>query len=112
MAIDPRHAEATADAPDTAQVDAEANREEATGWTFAEIGRRYNACDDISDVSTEFWVALGMDAFITPELQMARFITYAHSKNLFHLKGEKGDPEKAAELAHHSREENLDKHGG
>ena len=102
MAIDPRHAEAKADAkPDTAQADAaEANREEPVkGWTFADIGRRYSAADDIDQVSVEFWAALGMDKFCDPLVQMARLVTHAHALNLFHLKGEKGDAEKAGMLA-------------
>ena len=103
MAIDPKHAEATADAkPDTAQADAavESNRDPLVkGWTFAEIGRRYSAADDVSHVPVEFWVALGMDGFCDPLVQMARLICHAHSLNLFHLKGKSGDPEKATELA-------------
>ena len=103
MAIDPKHAEAKADAkPDTAQADAavESNRDPLVkGWTFAEIGRRYSAADDVSDVPVEFWVALGMDQFCDPAVQMARLICHAHALNLFHLKGKAGDPEKATELA-------------
>ena len=102
MAIDPKHAEAKADAkPDTAQDDAEANREPeaVTGWKFAEIGRRYSAADDIDDVPVEFWVALGMDRFCDPLVQMARLITYAHSLNLFGLKGLPADAERREALA-------------
>ena len=106
MAIDPRHAEAKADAkPDTEQADSEANRVTHSGdgplpgWTFAEIGRRYNACDDISDVPAEFWAALGMDRFCDPLVQMARLITYAHSLNLFGLKGLPADAERREALA-------------
>ena len=103
MAIDPKHAEAKADAkPDTAQADAavESNRDPLVkGWTFAEIGRRYSAADDVSHVPVEFWVALGMDGFCDPLVQMARLVAHAHALNLFHLKGEKGDAEKAGMLA-------------
>ena len=103
MAIDPKHAEATADAkPDTAQADAavESNRDPLVkGWTFAEIGRQYSAADDVSDVPVEFWVALGMDKFCDPAVQLARLVCHAHALNLFHLKGKAGDPERATELA-------------
>ena len=103
MAREPKKADIQADSPDTAQVhDAavESNREEPVkGWTFAEIGRRYSAADDVSHVPVEFWVALGMDGFCDPLVQMARLICHAHSLNLFHLKGKSGDPEKATELA-------------
>ena len=102
MAIDPRHAEAKADAkPDTEQADSEANRETeaVTGWTFAEIGRRYSAADDIADVPVEFWVSLGMDQFCDLKLQMARLISYAHNLNLFGLKGMPADKTQREALA-------------
>jgi len=105
MAIDPRHAKADkADAPDTAQdKDAEANlepnTEAVTGWTFEEIGRRFSAADDISDVPVEFWVALGMENFCSTTLQMARLITYAHSLNLLGMKGMPADKERRETLA-------------
>jgi hypothetical protein len=104
MAIDPKHAEATADAkPDTAQDDAEANLESnveaVTGWTFAEIGRRYNAADDIADVPVEFWVSLGMYQFCDIKLQMARLICHAHNLNLFSMKGKPDDKEGREALA-------------
>lgn len=106
MAIEPK-ADKTA-TPDTAQADdaaVESNREIKKalpdGWTFSDIGRQFNACDDpaVSELPVEFWVALGMEKWAAVPVQMARLITYAHSLDLFHLKGAAGGPEKVRELA-------------
>ena len=108
MAIEPK-ADKTA-TPDTAQADdaaVESNREDSAptpgrdGWTFSDIGRQFNACDDpaVKSMPVEFWVALGLEKWADVRVQMARLITYAHALDLFHLKGKPGGPDKVTELA-------------
>ena len=105
MAIEPKKADKAV--PDTAQADADDSKHFSIkkalpdGWTFSDIGRQFNACDDpaVSELPVEFWVALGMDNWAAVPLHMARLITYAHALDLFHLKGAAGGPEKVRELA-------------
>ena len=67
MAIEPKKADKTA-TPDTAQADADESKHFSVkkalpdGWTFSDIGRQFNACDDpaVSELPVEFWVALGI----------------------------------------------------